>query len=261
MFTANKKKSILYRLLMMVLSVSSVILLLAAYRAVALANPLLLPSFDQIGERFVKLFTTPIKGVPLTAHVIASLRRVLIAMGFAWVLGILFGFSIGWSRTLNAIFGTIFELFRPIPPIAWIPIVIMWFGVGEFPKELIVFIGSVIPVVVNTRSGVMYVEKQYTDVARAFGASRFQMLKEVVLPSAIPSIFAGLRTSVSTGWTVVLAAEMLAADRGVGALVMRGWMGNDMALVLISISVIAIIGAILSFTLIKLEKVVCPWMH
>lgn len=135
----------------------------------------------------------------------------------------------------------------------------LWFGIGEFPKVLIVFIGSFIPVVINTEAGIRMVEKEYIDVGRVFGASRSQLLAEFVVPTALPSIFAGVRTSVSCAWTVVLAAEMLGADHGVGALVTRGWNAGDMALVFVSIICIGIIGALLAFVLNKLEKVVCPW--
>ena len=259
MYDLYKKKSTLYKAVMTVLPVLSVICLILAYWYVQRKNALVLPTFSAIYARAVKLFVKPVKRVNLIGHVGASLRRVLIALAFAWVLGVIFGILIGWSRLLNAIFGTIFELIRPIPPIAWIPIIIMWFGIGEFPKELIVFIGSVIPVVVNTRAGVLLVEKQFIDVGTMFGANQRQMFFHIVMPVALPSIFAGLRTSVSSGWTVVLAAEMLGADLGVGALVTRGWNSADMALVLVSIIVIAIIGAALSFGLSAIERVVCPW--
>lgn len=259
MYSLYSKKSRMYRIWMMLLPVLAVSILVLAYVYVSWKNSVLLPSIPEIWARCVKLFTNPVKGVNLLGHVWASLRRVMIALLFAWVLGVAFGILIGWSKTLNAIFGSIFELFRPIPPIAWIPIIIMWFGIGEFPKVLIVFIGSIVPVVVNTRAGVALVEQQYLNVGIIFGATRMQMLKNIMMPVAMPSIFAGLRTSVSSGWTVVLAAEMLGADLGVGALVTRGWNASDMALVLVSIVVIAIIGALLSVCLTLVEKEVCPW--
>ncbi len=259
MFNINKKKSKQYEIFLMLLSVSSIAILIFGYAAIAEKNPVLLPSLTEIWERCVKLFVNPIKGVNLFGHVGASLQRVLFALAFSWTAGVLFGILTGWNKTLNAIFGSIFELFRPIPPIAWIPIIIMWFGIGEFPKVLIVIIGSIVPVVVNTRAGVALVEQQYIDVGTVFGANHRQMLSSIMMPVALPSIFAGLRTSVSSGWTVVLAAEMLGADKGVGALVTRGWNGSDMALVLVSIIVIAIIGALLSLVLSFIEKVVCPW--
>ena len=144
-------------------------------------------------------------------------------------------------------------------PAAWIPIVIMWFGIGEFPKVLLVFIGTFVPLVINTSTGIEMVDKINLDVGHVFGGNNRQILTDIVIPTALPSIFAGIRTSVSSGWTTVLAAEMLGAQKGLGALVTRGWQGSDMALVLVSVITIAIIGALLSLGLQKLEKVVCPW--
>ncbi|MDO4308891.1 MAG: ABC transporter permease [Eubacteriales bacterium] len=259
MFYTSGQRTKWQKILFLILPVLSIALVILAYAMVQSKMPLLLPDAKGLWERFIKTFVTPIKGVILLGHIWASLRRVVIALIFAWTLGIGFGVMIGWNRTCKAVFGSIFELFRPIPPIAWIPIIIMWFGIGEFPKILIVFIGSFIPVVLNTEAGIRMVEKEYIDVGRVFGASHFQLLKEFVIPTALPSIFAGIKTSVSCAWTVVLAAEMLGADHGIGSLVTRGWNAGDMALVFVSIICIGIIGAMLAFILNKLEKVVCPW--
>ncbi len=178
---------------------------------------------------------------------------------FAWAFGIGFGILIGWNRAARAFFGSIFEVIRPIPPIAWIPIVIMWFGIGEFPKILLVFIGTFVPLVINTSAGIEMVDKINIHVGKMFGGNNKQILKEIVIPTALPSIFAGIRTSVSSGWTTVLAAEMLGATAGLGSMVTKGWQGGDMALVLVAVITIAIIGFIFLEFLTKLEKVVCPW--
>jgi taurine transport system permease protein len=247
------------KVLYFVLPVLSILLLIVFYAIVQKKLPLVLPDGSQLLERFLRTFSRPIKDVTLVGHIFASLRRVMVALIFAWGLGIGFGVFIGWNQTAKAIAGSVFELFRPIPPIAWIPIIIMWFGIGEFPKVLIVFIGSFIPVVVNTEAGIRMVEKEYIDVGKVFGATRNQQLRELVIPTALPSIFAGVRTSVSSAWTVVLAAEMLGADHGMGALVTRGWNAGDMALVFVSIIFIGIIGAILAYVLNLLEKKVTPW--
>jgi taurine transport system permease protein len=259
MFSNATKRTTTQKIIYIILPILSLLLIVMAYAFVQRKLPMLLPDAAGLWNRFTKTFTNPIKNVNLIGHILASLRRVMIALAFAWSLGILFGVLIGWNRVFKALFGSIFELFRPIPPIAWIPIIIMWFGIGEFPKILIVFIGSFIPVVINTEDGSRLVEKEYIDVGRVFGANRTQLLMEFVVPTALPAIFAGIRTSVSSAWTVVLAAEMLGADHGVGALVTRGWNAGDMALVFVSIICIGIIGAILAYVLNKLEKVVSPW--
>jgi ABC-type nitrate/sulfonate/bicarbonate transport system permease component len=207
----------------------------------------------------IRTFTKPIGRINLLGHAWASLRRVLAALVVAWAFGISFGILIGWNKTCRALLGSVFEMIRPIPPIAWIPIIIMWFGIGELPKILLVFIGTFVPLVINTATGIQMVEKINVDVGKVFGGNNWQILTQIIIPTALPSIFAGVRTSVSSGWTTVLAAEMLAATAGLGSMVTKGWQGGDMALVLVAVITIAIVGAILSVVLAKLEKVVCPW--
>lgn len=222
-------------------------------------NPRLMPGPIEVVQRLIKTFVKPVANTILIGHAWASLRRVMIGLIFAWLIGIGLGVLIGWNKKVKAIVGSILELLRPIPPIAWIPMVIMWFGIGEFSKIFIVFIGTFFGLVVNTSVGITMVDQINIDVGKIFGGNQRQILMDIVVPTALPSIFAGIRTSVSSGWTTVVAAEMLGAKQGLGSLVTKGWQGNDMALVLVAVISIALIGALLSFLLSKLEKVVCPW--
>lgn len=191
MDVASKQQKTLKNVLYYGLPVLAILMIAVGWVLFSGSHPELMPAPADVWARFVKTFTKPIAKTSLAGHAWASLRRVLMALLIAWAFGISFGILIGWNKKCKAFFGSIFEVIRPIPPIAWIPIVIMWFGIGEFPK--------------------------------------------------------------------VLAAEMLGAQKGLGALVTRGWQGSDMALVLVSVITIAIIGALLSLGLQKLEKVVCPW--
>lgn len=251
----NKSISILYKLLP-VLAIVSVGVLWVVFSS--FGNKLF-PTPVEVFDRFIKTFTVPIGKTNLLGHIFMSLRRVMIALIFAWIIGIFFGVLIGSNKYCKAIFGSVLEILRPIPPIAWIPIIIMWFGIGEFPKVVMVFIGSFFPVMINTATGISLVDKINRDVGFMFGGKHLQILKDIVIPTALPSIFAGVRTSVSCGWTVVLAAEMMGAQQGLGALVMKGWAVTDMALVLVAVFTIAIIGAILAFVLNKAERLVTPW--
>lgn len=252
----REQRSAIYTILPF-LSVALIILAWTVFST--LANNNLFPTIPQVWARLVKTFTTPIAKANLFGHIWASLKRVIIALLFAWTLGIFFGVIIARNKYCNAIFGKIFEIFRPIPPIAWIPVIIMWFGIGEFPKVILVFIGTFFPVMINTQAGISLVDPINMDVGKIFGANSGQMLKDIIIPTALPSIFAGIRTSVSSGWTVVLAAEMMGAQQGLGALVMKGWNATDMALVLVSVITIAAIGALLAFVLNKAERLVTPW--
>jgi NitT/TauT family transport system permease protein/sulfonate transport system permease protein len=212
-----------------------------------------------IKDRLVMLFVKPIGGLNLFGHIWTSLRRVLIALLASCTLGILFGVMIGWSKTAKAIFGTLFELLRPIPPLAWLPLVIMWFGIGEFPKILIIFIGTFTPVAINTFTGIDMVQPLHLDVGRIFNATNKQLLTEIAIPSALPAIFAGVRTATSAGWMVVLAAEMIAAKAGLGFLVYRGMQFFDVSLIILSMLVIGVVGTILAIITNYVERWLCPW--
>ena len=237
----------------------SIALLFALWYWVSYRSPDLFPSPAAAWERFITLLEKPIMRVSFPAHIGASLRRVLIALAFAWSIGISFGVLIGWNQKMDAFFGSIFSFIRPIPPIAWIPLITICFGVSEFSKVLIVFIGAVMPVVVNTHDGLKKVEKLYLDVGEMFHANLRQMLTEIAIPAAYPAIFAGIRTSTSTAWMVVLTAEMLGANKGVGFLVVRGMEGNDLPLVLVAMITIGVIGALLAVITGFLERRLCPW--
>ena len=255
----RKRKKRIHDILYWTLPVLAVLTVVIAWIAFSSVHPELMPGPVAVWNRLLRTFTKPIGRINLLGHAWASLKRVLMALLFAWSFGISFGILIGWNRTARSIFGSIFEVIRPIPPIAWIPLIIMWFGIGEAAKVLIVFIGTFVPLVINTSTGIRSVDEINIQVGKVFGGSRFQILTEIVIPTSLPHIFAGIRTSVSSGWTTVLAAEMLGATAGLGSMVTKGWNGGDMSLVLVAVITIAIVGFILSTVLSKLEKVVCPW--
>lgn len=220
------------------------------------------PSFPSPGEvvaRFQLLQERPISDTNILGHVWASLLRVIKALALSIVIGIPFGLFIGWSKTFRGLFKPLFEVFRPIPPIAWIPLISLWLGVGETSKVLIIFIGTIMPIVVNTYSGVAMVPSQLLDASRSFGANNTQLLVDTVLPASLQSIFAGIKTALSAGWMVVLAAEMISAKQGLGFLITRGSDTNDLALCVISMIFIGIIGAIISYGFDFVERRLCPW--
>ncbi len=248
-----------YKTLYKVLPILAILLILVGWIAFSSFGNDLFPTPIAVFERFISTFTDPIGQTSFFGHVFASLQRVILGLLVAWVFGLFFGVLVGSNKYCKAIFGSILEIFRPIPPIAWIPIIIMWFGIGEFAKVVMVFIGTFFPVFVNTATGISLVDRINLDVGFIFGGKNTQVLKEIVIPTALPSIFAGIRTSVSSGWTVVVAAEMMGAQQGLGALVTRGWQAIDMALVLVAVIAIATIGAILAFLLNKAERLVTPW--
>ncbi len=222
-------------------------------------NTELVPSPSQVFDRLILIFIKPVNGFNIFGHIWASLRRVFIALSLSTILGVSFGIMIGWNRSLEAIFGTLFELIRPIPPIAWLPIIIMWFGIGEFPKVLIVFIGTLMPIVVNTYTGIKMVPPLDLDVGRMFNANGRQLLTEIAIPSSLTAVFAGIRNATSAGWMTVLAAEMIGAKEGLGFLITRGTEFFDIPLIMVGMIAIGLVGAALTVVIDRVERLICPW--
>ena len=254
-----EKKEILRNRIYRVLPVIAIIMLFGLWVAASSKPGSQFPSPAAVWDRYLKLLDCPIKKLGLFGHIWASLKRVFIALGLAWVLGISFGIFIGWNKKANALFGPIFTAFRAVPPLAWVPLVTMWFGIGEFPKVLIVFIGALMPVVVNTQAGIANVQREYLDIGVIFHANKWQTLFEIAIPSALDAIFAGIRNSTSAGWMVVLAAEMLGGKSGVGFLIVRGMDSGDYPLCLLAMICIGVVGALLAILIQILERIICPW--
>lgn len=256
----NKKKIFTFRNIFMTIApFLSIALLIFIWISASKINSELVPTPTMVWDRLIRTFEKPISGQLIFGHIWASLKRVFIALLFSMGLGIPFGVMIGWSKTMNAIFGTIFELIRPVPPIAWLPIIIMWLGIGELPKVVIVFIGTIMPIVVNTSTGIKLIEPLNLSVGRMFNANERQLLFEIAIPSALPSIFAGFRAATSSGFMVVLAAEMIGAKAGLGFLVTRGMESFDVPLIMVGMLTIAIVGALLAVITDYIERRLCPW--
>ena len=218
------------------------------------------PSPAAVWDRTVQLFEHPVKNRNLILHVLASLKRVGIALIFDWTVGIAFGVMIGWFPKLKAFFSPLFDAFRAIPPLAWIPLITLWNGAGELSKIIIVIFGSLQSVVINVKAGLSAVDKMYLDVGTVFNATPTQRLFKIAIPSSLDAIFAGVRTSTSAAWMAVLAAEMLGAgDSGVGLLISRGMDSMDMPLVLTGMIAIGIVGALLAIVTQFAERLICPW--
>jgi len=254
-----ERKSFLLNKIYKILPIISVVLLILLWFIAAGAENSNFPSPQEVFLRFITLQQKPIKEFNLFQHIWISLIRVFIALIVSWIIGIAFGILIGWNKKANALFSPVFTAFRSVPPLAWVPLMTMWFGTGEFPKILLVFMGALMPVVVNTQSGIANVAKMYLDVGTIFNANGKQLLIEIAIPSSLDAIFAGIRTSTSAAWMVVLAAEMLGGRSGIGFLIVRGMNSGDYALCLLSMVCIGIVGALLAIMTKYLERLVCPW--
>ena len=218
-----------------------------------------LPSPVAVYNEAVRIFTTNIAGKSIWMHIFYSVRRVLTAYLLAFVTGLPLGLYMGWNKTFDKIVKPVFEILRPIPPIAWIPLAILWLGIGEGPKVFICYVGAFVIFVLNAYTGMRYTDSLLIDASRTFGANRKQQFFNVALPASLPSIFAGVQNALSMAWMCVLAAEMVGAREGVGFLIINGMDLNRPAMIIVGMIIIGLIGTILAIAMRWLERVLCPW--
>ena len=243
------------------LPIASVVVLVILWQVAAASGHFgrALPSAVAVVKQFWHMLFEPIGRTSLYGHIWASMLRVLSAFFVAVVIGVPLGLFIGWNRKFEAIVKPIFEIFRPIPPIAWIPLAILWFGIDETPKIFICFIGAFVPAVMNAYTGIRFTEPMLLDAARMLGGNPRQLFMEVAVPSALPAIFAGLQNGLSLSWMCVLAAEMVGAQEGIGYLILLGMDMSNPAMIITGMLLIGAIGAAIAVLLRFAEKRICPW--
>ena len=195
----------------------------------------------------------------IAIHALYSLRRVMIGYILGSAVGIVLGLLMGWYPVIKAIFWPIYSVIRPIPSIAWIPISIIWFGLGEDAKIFIVFISSFANLTLNAYSGAQNTDRELIGAAQMLGAKQYQLFSTVVLPGAVPQIFAGLQVAMSSSWATVMAAEMVRSSEGLGWMIVTGMSSNNITQILTGIVAIGIVGFLLSVIMRKIEEVLCKW--
>lgn len=204
--------------------------------------------------------TAPDNGT-IFQHILASLKVAFSGYILGAVIGIPLGIMMAWNRIFDLIVTPLFDLIRPVPTIAWIPLMIIWFGIGLQAKAAIVFMSAFTPMVINSYSGIKSTKNVHLWVAETFGASRMHMLWTVAIPSALPQIFTGLRISLGSSWTALAAAEMLAASQGLGFMIQLNRQLARPDLIIVGMLTIGAMGAFLSKLLTLLEKQVVKGMN
>ncbi len=192
----------------------------------------------------------------LWRHIGASLARVGTGFVLAVCVAVPLGLWMGWVRSVYQTLNPIFQILRPISPIAWIPIAILWFGVGNASPIYLIFISSVFPMIVQTTVGVHTIEKRYLRAAENFGVSRRTLFMQVVIPAVLPQIIVGMRIGLGVAWLVVVAAEMIALRSGLGYMIMDSRnAGNRYDLVIAGMIIIGLIGLSLDGVMRLLEGI------
>jgi ABC-type nitrate/sulfonate/bicarbonate transport system permease component len=224
-----------------------------------LVPPRVLPSPFDVLSRTVSLFADPFSGSTLEGHALASLQRWLIGAGAAVALGLPLGIALAWWPPLRAVITPIFELLRYIPPFAWVPIAVLWFGASTTTQATIVFIAAFPAVVINTQLGVSQVDDILLRAARTLGAGSAATLRRVVLPVAAPMIFTGLRIAFNNGWMALVGAELIVGKQGLGFLISQGQINDSAATILVGMIAIGVLGVIIDLALQRAERVMLPW--
>ncbi|SDR20539.1 ABC transporter permease subunit [Pseudovibrio sp. Tun.PSC04-5.I4] len=243
-------------------SILTVIVLLALWggaSALGMLESFYWPSIQATFARITKLLSEGFRNVAFMDHVGISVFRVLAGVVLGASVGIPLGLAMGLSSIARGFFDPVVEFMRPIPPLALIPLVILWFGIDETAKIFLLFLASLFIMTLAARSGVNSVKISKVHAAYSLGASRLQILFHVILPNALPEIFTGLRTSMGVCWGTVVAAELVAADRGIGSMIMiaKNFLQTDT--VVIGIFVIGLIGYTIELGMRFLERILIPW--
>ena len=221
------------------------------------------PSPVDVVEGFYDLIVTGLPpGYYLQWHLLASLERVLVGFAFALVLAVPLGILMGWSRGFDTVMDPLVEVVRPVPPLAWLPLAVIWFGIGIFSAAFMIFLGAFFPILLNTITGVKSVDPHLVEAARTLGARRRAILLRVLTPGAMPFIITGVRIGIGIGWMTLVAAEMTGVKSGYGL----GYMiltARDIArydIVVAGMVVIGVVGFLMDRLVKYAEKRLLGWM-
>lgn len=215
----------------------------------------ILPGPIQVFRTFIgKLTTVAPDGATLFGHILASLQVALSGYLLGAVVGVPLGIAMAWFRKVDLLVTPLFDLIRPVPTIAWIPLMILWFGIGLGAKAAIIFVSAFVPCVINSYSGIKQTKMVHLWVAQTFGASRKDMLFTVAVPTALPLIFTGLRISLGTAWMTLCAAEMLASNKGLGYMIQLNRTLARADLIIVGMVTIGMVGVILTTLLNGVER-------
>ena len=247
------------------LSVIGILGFLLLWQAAVLAG--VLPSrYVPAPTEVIALFATKLvdpnpDGAVLGVHIMASLQVALTGFLLAIVIAIPLGLFMGWFRGFDKFMRPIFEILRPIPPVSWIPLTIIWMGIGLQAKAFIVFFSAFVPCVINAYTGIKQSSPVLINVAKTCGASNFTVFRKIGIPSAMTMTFAGIRVALGNAWATLVAAEMLAASSGLGYMILMGRSYARVDLIILGIVVIGVLGVIISAIINRLERIFLGWRY
>lgn len=195
----------------------------------------------------------------LHEHVLRSVGLVTMGFVLASSIGVALGLAMGASRTVEALVNPVFLLLRPIPPLAWIPLAIVWLGLGNAAKMMVIFFAAFVPSVINSYTGVRQIDKPIFEAAAMLGVRGWRYWREVLIPGALPSIFTGLRLSLQASWTTLVAAELVGAVAGLGQILNQAAQDIYPGMILVGMASVALCGWAMTLGLGWLERAIMPW--
>ncbi len=239
-----------------------VLVLLVSWQLVTMAGifpAFALPSPVAVWKSLVEILHRGYGGQTLSNDIYVSCLRILIGFVGAIVIGVPIGLMMSRNKFVFEIIDPLLQFVRPVPPLAYIPLLVVWFGIGELPKIVLILVGTIPVIIIGTMSGVKSTPPLRISVARTLGASNAQIFRKVVLPSAMPEIFTAMRVGIGVAWTCLVAAELIAASSGLGWLVQFAGQALQVSIVIVGIVIIGLIGYGMELVIRKIESAVVPW--
>jgi taurine transport system permease protein len=241
----------------------TLLVVLASWHALTavfgIISPARFPMPVEVGAALQQITLEGYSNARLHEHVLRSV--LLVTMGFvvASSIGVVIGLAMGASRAAEAFINPIFLLLRPIPPLAWIPLAIVWLGLGDAAKLMVIFVSAFVPSVINSYTGVRQIDKPIFEAAAMLDVKGWRYWREVLIPGALPSIFTGLRLSLQASWTTLVAAELVGAVAGLGTILNQGAQDIYPAMILVGMISVALCGWAMTQGLGWIERRVMPW--
>jgi NitT/TauT family transport system permease protein/taurine transport system permease protein len=224
-----------------------------------LVSPIALPTPLSVLQNFQTAVTQGFASKTLADDIVSSFLRVTVAFLAAVMIGVPVWLLMAQNDIVFQIIDPFIEFLRPVPPLAYIPLLVVWMGIGELPKIVLIFLGTAPVMIISTIAGVRNTPLQRIRVAQCLGANRFQLFFYAILPSALPEIFTGMRIGIGGAWSCLVAAEMIAADVGLGWLVQYAGEQIQVGYILVGIIIIGILGYLMELAIRMLEKIIVPW--
>lgn len=244
------------------LSITSVLMVLLTWYIITtleLIPALFLPSPQAVWQKFLEVSSQGFMKATLWQHLAESISRVFLALIAAIVIGVPLGLWMGLNKWVRAVFDPLVELLRPVPPLAYLPLLVIWFGIGETTKVLLIFFSILTPIIISSTHGVISHQLNRERAALSLGATRAQVIRHVILPTALPHILTGIRIGLGVGWSTLVAAELVAADRGIGFMVQSAAQFLITDTVILGIIVIAVVAVSFEFFLRWIQHQLSPW--